>query len=194
MGIEIMARQKENGLLGEVSSYFTTRDANGVKGLVLLDRCIKATAENRDWDGLSRFVTLSARAGHANRVKKIIRAAFGEKLIYKTSKQHATGGTFVMGWDAGAAFPLGNTYSVVSKAIEDKTPWDSVAFAKALSAVLPEPVKPPPAVDQKATVAAAKHLYDYITGKVAAGMAQADLMAAVQKMLKDGGAVVQAKQ
>jgi hypothetical protein len=186
-----MARQKEKNLLGEVSAYFTTRDANGVKGLVLLDRCIRATAENRDWDGLSRFVTLSARAGHANRVKKIIRAAFGDKLIYKTSKQHATGGTFVMGWEAGAAFPLGNTYSVVAKAIEDKTPWDSVAFTKALSEVLPAPVKPPAAKpDDKATLAAAVHMYRYFTAKIDAKMDKAELRRLLNQMMDTGREIV----
>ena len=179
------ARIKEN-LLGDVVAYFATRDENGIAGLVLIDRCIRSTAVNRDWDGLSRFVTLANRAGHGNRVKKIIRAAFGDKLIYKVDKHHPTGGIFTMGWDAGKPFPLANTYSIVSKAVEDKTSWDSLAFTKALSEVLPAPVKPAPAVDEKATLAAAVHMYRYFDSKVKANMDKATLRRLLDKMIDSG--------
>jgi hypothetical protein len=183
------ARIKEN-LLGDVVSYFATRDANGIAGLVLIDRCIRSTAVNRDWSGLSSFVTLANRAGHGNRVKKIIRAAFGDKLIYKVDKHHPTGGTFVMGWDAGKPFPLANTYSIVSKAIEDKTSWDSLAFTKALSEVLPAPVKPAPAVDEKATLAAAVHMYRYFKAKIDADMDKATLRRFLEQMIDTGREIV----
>ncbi len=182
-------------LFDRINAHWGDRQANGVAGLVLLNECIERTAsKDRDWDALSRFVTLATANGQAGRVKKIIRAAFGDQIKYAPSKQHASGGTFVMGWAGEFNLAGSNTYTVVRRAIEDGVNWDSNAFQKALSEVLPEAVKPPVKVDDKAQAAAAKHLYEYIAEKVKAGMDQGVLMDAVQKMLKNNGPVVEAKQ
>ena len=182
-------------LFDRIGGYWDTRNASGVEGLALLNECIERTAsKDRDWDALSRFVTAAGKNGQAGRVKKIIRAAFGDQIKYAPSKQHPSGGTFVMGWTGEFNLAGSNTYTVVRRAVEDKVNWDSNAFQKGLSEVLPEAIKPPVKVDDKAQAAAAKHLYEYIADKVKAGMDQATLMDAVAKMLKNNGPVVEAKQ
>ena len=180
------AQPKAPKLFDRIGTHFDDRKQNGVEGLKLLDECIRRTAsKDRDWDALARFVTLAARSGQAGRVKKIIRCAFGDKIKYASQAKHPAGGTFVMGWDG--AFPLKgqNTYTMITKAIEDGVNWDDNKFQKALTEMLPEPIKAAPKVDDKAKAAAAKHLYDYVSEKVKAGMVQGELLDRVMAMLRD---------
>ena len=74
-------------LFDRIGSYWDSRTANGRDGLILLDECIRRTAsKDRDWDALARFVARANMSNNAAKVKKIIRAAFGNQIVFKLDK------------------------------------------------------------------------------------------------------------
>lgn len=146
-------------LFDRIGDYWDARTSNGREGLALLDECIRRTAsKDRDWDALARFITRANATGNAPKVKKIIRAAFGNSLTYKVDKKHRAGGVFTMGWDGPFNLAGSNTYSMVKKAIADGKSWDDRAFLVELNAVLPETPKAAKVVDAAAQTKAAKTL------------------------------------
>lgn len=151
-------------LKAQVGRYFAAREKNSVAGLVLLDACIKRVAEHRDWDALARFVARANMADVGPRVKRIIRAAFGDDLTYKADKKHETGGRFEMKWDG--AYVLKNTYNIVEQAIADKNGWDSRILREKLHDVLPEKAKPELVVNEKLLDTMAEHMFKYLSDKV----------------------------
>ena len=125
-------------LFDRIGNYWDSRQANGRDGLVLLDECIRrAASKDRDWDALARFVARANVSSNAAKVKKIIRAAFGNNITFTLDKKHAAGGKFELKWEG--AFPLSgsNTYTFVKKAIEQGKSWDDREFLKALGEVIP---------------------------------------------------------
>ena len=145
-----MAQLKAPKLFDRIGSYWDSRTANGRDGLVLLDECIRRTAsKDRDWDALARFVARANMSNNAAKVKKIIRAAFGNQIVFKLDKKHAAGGRFELKWEGPFNLQGSNTYSVVRKAIEQNKSWDDKAFLLELGKVLPEVVKPVKEIDDK---------------------------------------------
>lgn len=146
-------------LFDRIGNYWDTRTANGREGLALLDECIRRTAsKDRDWDALARFIARANVTSNASKVKKIIRAAFGNNIIFTLDKKHPAGGRFELKWEG--AFPLAgsNTYTMVKKAIEQGKSWDDKAFLLELGKVLPELPKKEKVVDAAAQTKAAKAL------------------------------------
>lgn len=137
-------------LFDRIGSYWDSRQANGRDGLILLDECIRRTAsKDRDWDALARFVARANMSNNAAKVKKIIRAAFGNQIVFKLDKKHAAGGTFELKWQGPFNLQGSNTYSVVKRAIEQGKSWDDKAFLLELGKVLPEIEKPVKEIDDK---------------------------------------------
>jgi len=158
--IDEVIMAKELTLESKVKGYWTNRDKNSATGLALLDQCITRFAQHGDWDHLSRFYVGSLKVGQGPAVKRIIRAAFGQSVKFSLDSKHATGGKFTkLNWP-GVAFPLheSNTYSVVTKAIEQNLGWDSKAFQKALGDVLPDLPKKGKTVDAATQTKEAKAL------------------------------------
>ena len=142
-----MAQDK---LFQAIGSYWDSRQANGKEGLILLDQCIRRVAsKDRDWDALARFVARANMSNNAAKVKKIIRAAFGNQITFTLDKKHAAGGRFELKWKDSFNLRGSNTYSVVMKAIEHGKSWDDKAFLLELGKVLPEVVKPVKEIDDK---------------------------------------------
>jgi hypothetical protein len=164
-----------------VKDYFGRRSENGVEGLRLLVTCIERTARYRDWDALSRFITMAMKTESAKaRVVKIVRAAFGDKLIYKANAKHDTGGTIVLGWDG--AFPLAqsNSWGIVRGAVDAGKTWYDREFLKEL----PGPTPKVKTVDATAVEKSAKHLIKYLQEREAEGFVVGELLAKVQDGLK----------
>jgi len=176
---EAAKKPKPLALDVQVSNYFTSRRQSGVEGLALLDKCIRRVAEHRDWDALSRFVVGAMPTGNRSKVVRIIGAAFGQRLTFKTDKKHPTGGSFVMGWEG--AFPLkgSNTYTAVTEAIKKGMGWDEVAFIKEL----PKADKKPRTVSDEAEKKVVKHLLAYLAQREAEGFSTGTILADVQKEL-----------
>ena len=126
------APAKRESLEQQVQTYWGKRATNGAEGLNLLDKCIQRLAKHRDWDHLARFVVSAARHGQGDKVKKILRAAFGNKLTFKVDKKHSAGGVFVLGWQGEFDLRGSNTYGVVRAAVANGTSWDDRAFQKEL--------------------------------------------------------------
>lgn len=151
---------KEMSLESLVKGYWTARDKNSARGLALLDQCITRFAQHGDWDHLSRFYVGALKVGQGPSVKRIIRAAFGQSVKFSLDSKHPTGGKFAkVNWP-GVSFPLheSNTYSVVTKAVEQGLGWDSKAFQKALADVLPDLPKKAKTVDAATQTKEAKAL------------------------------------
>jgi hypothetical protein len=164
---------KRPSLDAQVKDYFGRRVENGVEGLKILVTCIERTAKNRDWDALSRFMTLAGKSESSRaRVVKIVRAAFGDKLTYKSNAKHDTGGTMAMGWEG--AFPLSqsNTWGIVRDAANKGLSWTDPAFLKEL----PGPTAKARTVDAAATEKAAKHLAKYLLEREAEGFTIGDIL------------------
>lgn len=172
------AAVKRPSLDVQVKDYFGRRQENGVEGLKLLVSCIERTAKHRDWDALARFMTLAGKnEGVRARVVKIVRAAFGDKLTYKTNSKHDTGGTMVMGWEGEFNLKGSNTWGIVKAAAEKGLTWYDRDFLKEL----PGPVTKAPTVNEAAAEKAAKHLAKYLLDKEADGFTIGDLLARAQK-------------
>lgn len=171
-------------LFDRIGTYFDGRHANGREGLVLLDECIRRTAsKDRDWDALARFVSRAGLSSSAPKVKKIVRAAFGNSLTFVTDKKHPAGGRFALSWEG--AFPLAqsNTYSAVKKAVADSKSWDDKDFLAALSKVIPDLPKKEKVVSATAQTAAAKHLAKYLSERAAEGFSVGDIVKEAQALL-----------
>lgn len=154
-----MAQVKAPKLFDRIGSYWDSRTANGRDGLILLDECIRRTAsKDRDWDALARFVARANMSNNAAKVKKIIRAAFGNQIVFSLDKKHAAGGRFELKWEGPFNLQGSNTYSVVKRAIEQGKSWDDKAFLADLSKVLPEVPKPDKTVDAATQTKEAKAL------------------------------------
>jgi len=171
-------------LFDRIGNYFDDRHANGVMGLVLLDECIRrAASKDRDWDALARFVSRAGMSNNAPKIKKIIRAAFGNNITFAVDKKHKAGGRFTLGWDG--AFPLSgsNSYSLVKKAIADNKSWDDKDFLAKLSEVIPDLPKKEKIVTAAAQTAAAKHVQKYLKERQAEGFSVADIIKEAQALL-----------
>lgn len=151
------AKPKPVKLFDRIGTYWDSRTANGREGLVLLDECIRRVAsKDRDWDALARFVARSNMSNNAAKVKKIIRAAFGNDLTFKLDNKHPAGGRFVLNWEGAYALAGKNSYSMVKKAIEHGKSWDDKVFLKELGEVIPDLPKAAKTVDAATTTKAAK--------------------------------------
>jgi len=171
-------------LFDRIGTYFDGRHANGVEGLILLDECIRrAASKDRDWDALARFVSRAGMSNNAPKIKKIIRAAFGNAIVFAVDKKHKAGGRFTLSWEG--AFPLAqsNSYSLVKKAIADNKSWDDKDFLAKLSEVIPDLPKKEKTVDPKAQTAAAKHVATYLKAREAEGFSIGDIIKEMQAML-----------
>lgn len=172
---------KKPSLDVQVKDYFGRRVENGVEGLKILVQCIERTAKHRDWDALSRFMTLAAKTESSRaRVVKIVRAAFGDKLTYKSNSKHDTGGTMIMGWEGEFNLRGSNTWGIVKAAAEKGLSWTDPAFLKELPGATPKA----PTVDAAATEKKAKHLAKYLLEAEAAGFSIGDILAMAEKEVK----------
>lgn len=179
-----MSAVKAPKLFDRIGTYFDSRHANGVDGLVLLDECIRRTAStSRDWDALARFVSRANMSGNAAKVKKIVRAAFGNSLVYTTDKKHPAGGRFTMNWEG--AFPLAgsNTYGYVKKAIADSKSWDDADLQKKIAEIIPELPKKERTVDASAQTAKAKVIVRSLLAAKADGFEVGPLMREIEALL-----------
>jgi len=171
-------------LFDRIGNYFDSRHQNGVDGLVLLDECIRRTASaHRDWDALARFVSRANMSGSAAKVKKIVRAAFGNSLVFTTDKKHPAGGRFEMKWEG--AFPLAgsNTYGYVKKAIVDNKSWDDADLQKKISEIIPDLPKKDKSVDAAAQTAKAKVIVRSLLAAKEDGFEVAALMREIETLL-----------
>jgi len=171
-------------LFDRIGTYFDSRHANGVDGLVLLDECIRRTASvSRDWDALARFISRANMSGSATKVKKIVRAAFGNQLIFTADKKHPAGGRFEMKWEG--AFPLSgsNTYGYVKKAIADNKSWDDADFQKKIGEVIPNLVKKEKVVDAAAQTTKAKTIVRSLLAAKEEGFDVGPLMREIEALL-----------
>jgi hypothetical protein len=161
-----------------VGQYWTNRSKMDSNGLVLLDETINNLVANQNWDPLSRFVSRSAalNAQDRSKVMAVIRAAFGDQIIYKKDTDHPTGGRITMKDKRPfAELKLLNSYGVVKQAIEKNKGFRDADMHKELKAVAP--VRERKEVDVEK---AAKHLVDYMKkANVPTGL----VLAEVQKML-----------
>ena len=166
-----------------VTSFWKTRGNHSRDGLILLDVCIqRAASESRDWDGLARFVSSALKYNQGPIVKKIIRSAFGDKLVWKTNSKHVAGGSFVIGWQGAFNLAGSNTYSVIRSAIEAGEGWDDKEFSTRINKVV-LPVVKQRVVSDEAQAKAVKHLSAYV-GKLAQdGFNVGAIIAALQKEL-----------
>lgn len=172
---------KKPSLDTQVKDYFGRRVENGVEGLKLLVTCIERTAKHRDWDALARFMTLASKTESSRaRVAKIVRAAFGDKLTYKSNPKHDTGGTMVMGWDGEFNLRASNAYGIVRDAVSKGKSWTDPAFLKEL----PGPVAKAPTVSDAATEKKAKHLAKYLLDAERDGFSIGDILAMAEKEVK----------
>lgn len=159
-----------------VSSYWGARKQNGIEGLVLLNKCIERTAKHRDWDAMARFLTAARQHGQGAKVARIIYAAFGDRITFRTNVKHPAGGTFVIGWEGEFDLKGSNTYGVVRQAVANGTPWDLVEFQKEL----PAKEKKVPEVTEAAYERAAKALARSIKDKKGHGFDAGKLINMIQ--------------
>lgn len=171
---------KKQSLDVAVQGYFQRRTENGVEGLRLLVNCIERTAKYRDWDALSRFISLANQSNSRAKVVKIIRAAFGDKLTYKSSTKHDTGGTIVMGWEGALDLAGSNTWGIVREAARKGKSWDDREFQKEL----PGAEKKAKTVSDEAQSKAAKHLAKYLMEREAEGFDTGAILAAAMAEIK----------
>lgn len=177
-------KTKTPKLFDRIGSYWDARTANGAEGLVLLDECIRRVAsKERDWDALARFVARANMSNNAAKVKKIIRAAFGNDLTFKLDKNHPAGGRFTLGWQGAYALAGKNSYSMVKKAIEHGKSWDDKAFLKDLNDVIPDLPKAEKTVDAAAQTKAAKAMAKKLAELRDAGFNIGDLVREAQAEL-----------
>lgn len=171
-------------LFDRIGTYFDGRHTNGREGLVLLDECIRRTAsKDRDWDALARFVARAGMSSSAPKVKKIIRAAFGNSLTFVTDKKHPAGGRFSLSWEGPFPLAQSNTYSAVKKAVADSKSWDDKDFLADLSKIVPELPKKEKVVSPTAQTAAAKHVAKYLADRAAEGFSVGGIVKEAQALL-----------
>lgn len=179
----------------QIKSYWTNRDKNSARGLVLIHDAIKRFAEHGDWDALSRFVTGAMKVGQGPAVKNIIRACFGNHVKWKADSKHDTGGNFTkVNWP-GPAFDLStsNTYGIIRSAVEQGKGWDNKVFQKDLKDALPSVDKKARTVDDASIERAAKHVCTYLKKLEADGFPVGEVLAKVEKERKAAVATVQVK-
>lgn len=183
--IDEVIMAKTVSLDAQVQTLWANRKQNGVDGLSLLHKCIERAAK-RDWDALSRFVVSARAHGQGARVGGIIRAAFGNKLTFKANAKHATGGTFVIGWDG--EFPLreSNTYGAIREAVAKGLSWDS----KEVGALLPKADKAERKATDEQVKKVVKHLKSYTDKLKADGFNVGEVIALLQKELAAAAPVV----
>jgi len=174
---------KAHGYDQEVKDYWAKRSANGAEGLALLGKAINDTAVHRSWDGLSRFFTLAKKAGQGPRVAAIIRCAFGNKLTYRASTKHETGGQFVIGWEGVFDLKGSNSYSIIKAAIREGKSWDDRELLKEINKAVgkPDPKKREVSDESKAKVV--KHLAAYAEKLETDGFNVGEIIAMLQKEL-----------
>lgn len=183
---------KKPSLDVQVKDYFVRRSENGAEGLKLLVMSIERTAKHRDWDALSRFITSALQSSSRAKVVKIVRAAFGDKLTYKSNPKHDTGGTIVMGWEGEFNLAGSNTYGLVRAAAAAGKSWDDRDFLKEL----PGPVKKDREVSAVATEKAAKHLAKYLMDRESEGFNTGEILSKAMAEIKakratNGGKVIE---
>jgi hypothetical protein len=149
----------ELSLSSKVKAFWTKQHTAGHAGLQLLDACIQHTAEHRDWDALSRF--MSASGVDKPKIALIVKAAFGDAIEYKVDKKHETGGRFTLKWDGAFNLAARNHYGIIAKGIADKKSFRSADFLKDLREAVG---KPDPA--KKEYLAQLEDMLKYVSKKV----------------------------
>jgi hypothetical protein len=174
----------EKSLESKVDAFWASRAKSGRDGLVLLDICIqRAASQSRDWDGLARFFKMAQGTSQLPVVKRLIRAAFGDKLTYKVDTKHAAGGKFTIGW-AGSFNLLENPlYAHVVAGIAAGEGWDDKRFTTRLNAALPKIQAKPRKASKEATDKVIKHLSAYMDKLIADDFSTGDIMTALEKHL-----------
>ena len=165
----------------QVNDYWGRRSANGAEGLALVVKLMTRFADHGDWDALARFVIKAGQHGQGDKVKKIIRAGFGNHVTFKVNAKHPAGGEFIkQGWN-GEKFPLrqSNTFGVVKAAVEKGLSWDDRAFQKEL----PGADKKTRTASEEATKKVVKHLQTYCDKLAADGFNVGEVLVALQKEL-----------
>jgi len=134
-----MAVKAEKSLFVQAGDFWNKHVKLDKEGLVLLDKTIQRVVEYRDWDALSRFIS---RAGMDKpKVARIVRAAFGDSLTYKTDTSHSSGGVIKMKWPADQKFVLLNSYAHVMKAVAEGKAFNDAGLQKAIKPIKKEPNK-----------------------------------------------------
>ena len=180
-----MAKAKAPSLEEQVIDYWAGRKVNGVIGLALLDKCIQRLAKHRDWDHLARFTVSAARHGQGDKVKKILRAAFGDSLIFKLNKKHATGGEFILKWQGEFNLRGSNTYGVISDAVTKGMSWDD----RELSKLIPNNPPPKRQVTDEQKKKIVKHLAGYMSKLTSDGFSTGEILSMLQAELKKDAAI-----
>jgi hypothetical protein len=136
--MKVMAK---DNMTAKVKGFWTRQHTAGHIGLCILDECIRECAEQRNWDPLSRFISLSGK--DRPMIGLIVRAAFGEAIEYKADKKHDTGGRIKLNFEGAFNLAGRNSYGIIAKAIEDKKSFRSPDFLKALREAVGKPEKAP---------------------------------------------------
>lgn len=126
-------------LASKAANFWKGRDKSGVYGLTLLVQCLEHVKNNRDWDALAVFV--GASGADMPDVKRIIKAAFGDRLTFDAAKAktHPTGVAFKMAWGAQDTVQFGNLFAFVSQAVEKGRPFNDIELQKALKSAFAAP-------------------------------------------------------
>lgn len=123
----------------KATKFWGQQDKSSAYGLTLLDGILNHVRVERDWDALAVFVSKSG--ADIDNVKRIIKAAFGDRLTFDAvrAKSHPTGVAFKMSWAKGDVIQFGNTYGMVTQAIAEGKGFRDVEMHKALKAAFAKP-------------------------------------------------------
>ena len=149
----------KDNMTAKVKGFWTRQHTAGHIGLCILDECIRECAEQRNWDPLSRFISLSGK--DRPMIGLIVRAAFGEAIEYKADKKHDTGGRIKLNFEGAFNLAGRNSYGIIAKAIDDKKSFRSPDFLKALREAVGKPEKAP-----KEYVQQLEDMLKYISKKI----------------------------
>jgi hypothetical protein len=179
-----------------VESAWKNHAGNGATLLSVLDKCINNLAKSNDWDQLSRFIVASDKHGGRAKVNKVVRAAFGNDVTFKSAltgaQKHPTGGRITLSatWPKEGGYVLKNTYGTVRKAIKDGVSWDDKMFLKGLEETLLKPERAPIKVSETTTKQKVSALTKFLVAARKDGFNVGDLIREAQAEIALNNGVV----
>lgn len=107
-------------LSDKATKYWGDVGKKDVHGLVLFHDMCEAIRTHRNWTPLAHFYSGAMRAGAQDDVKRLIKAAFGDRLQFDkaAAKKHTSGVAFKMMWADGDIIQFGNQYGHITAAKE----------------------------------------------------------------------------
>lgn len=186
----------EKNLTAATKRVWDKRGANEREVMDVLDRCIQQFAGAKNWSNLSLFISTSSKANANDRSKimAIVRAAFGDQIIYKKDAAHKTGGRITMKDNRPFNdLVLLNSYGVVAEAMQRKDNKGNVCSVGFRDADMHKKLKeqqPAPAPKNADVEKSAKHIVKYLSGLK--GVKPGLILHEVEKLLKAAAATAPA--